>query len=281
MSGVQTVKRSGSRFYVDPERPLITVPGVTSIINMLPKTFLQFWSAKMAAELAVDSIDILPAMVERDRDGAVNYLKGAATNYTKSRADVGSRCHDMFERMIRGENIGRVHPDLEPYRRNFEQFLAMVNPELVSAEDIMWSDQHEYAGSSDAIFRIWLDENNRVDPTRRRGVPVLVLDDWKTSKDLHAEVALQLSAYANADRIVKPDGSSQPMPEIEMGAALHITENTWEFRPIDIGPDVFEVFLALRRVFEWDREGQRDVIGKALASGGAEGLVTGTQRRGK
>jgi hypothetical protein len=70
------------------------------------------------------------------------------------------------------------------------------------------------------------------------------------------------------------------MPEIEAGVALHITEDAWEFRPVSIGPEVFEVFLALRRLFDWDRTGQRVVLGKAIASG-APVLVTGTQRRAR
>jgi hypothetical protein len=276
--------RGGSRFYVNPDEPLVTVPGVTSIIGMLAKPFLQFWSAKMAAELAVDSIDYLKEMAERDRDGAVTFVKGAAQRYTKTRAEIGSQAHDLFERMIRGETIGRVPPDLEPYRRHFAEFLEAINPELVSAEDVMWSDQHAYAGSSDAILRVWLFDDNTPDPTHGKyghSKPIILIVDWKTSKDIHAEVALQLSAYANADRLVKPDGSSEPMPEIEGGAVLHVTPDGWSFRPVEIGADVFETFLALRRVFTWDREISKRVIGKPIANNKTSKLVTGTQRRSK
>lgn len=277
MGAVNTVKRGGSRFYVNPDRPNVSVPGVTSIIGMLPKPFLQQWSAKMAAELAVDSIDILPDMISRDRDGAVAYVKGAAYRYTNTRAKVGSEAHDLFERMIRGERITRAKPDLEPYRRHFQEFLDAVQPKLISAEDVVWSDTHSYAGSSDAILEVLLDDRNR---PSMAGQPVTLITDWKTSKDLHAEVALQLSAYANADRLIDTDGRSGAMPEIHGGAALHITEDGWEFRPVNIGPEVFEVFCALRRVFEWDRDGQRDVLGKAIASK-ADHIITGTQRRAR
>lgn len=274
---VQTVKRGGSRFYVDPVKPLVTVPGVTSIISMLPKPFLQFWAAKMAAELAVDSIDMIKPMAERDRQGAVDYVKGAATRYTKTRAEVGSEAHDLFERMIRGERITRVKPDLEPYRRHFAEFLEVVRPELISAEDVMWSDRHSYAGSSDAILSIKLTADSVISPF---GEPVTVLVDWKTSKESYPDVALQLSAYAHADRLVKSDGGSEPMPEIEMGAVLHITPDGWVFKPVVIDDNVFAVFLALRQVFDWDRTGQKEVFGVPIAQSAAK-LVTGTQRRAK
>lgn len=277
MSGVQTVKRAGSRFYVHPERPQITVPGVTSVIDMAPKGFLPYWYAKMAAECALRDHDFIGSMIEReDEVAAVNHVKGAAQRYTNSRAKVGSEFHDLAERMIRGERVLRVSPDLEPYRRHFADFLDTVQPELISAEDVVWSDTHEYAGSSDAILAVKLNEDHALDPT---GEAVTLMTDWKTSKDLHEVVALQLAAYANANRIIDSNGTSRAMPEINGGAALHITPAGYEFRVIDIGDDVFDAFLALRRVFTWERETSRGVIGRALASS-TDRLVTGTQRRG-
>ncbi|MGY1440133.1 hypothetical protein [Streptomyces reniochalinae] len=165
MGSVRTIQRSGSRFYIDPEDSTVKRPGVTSIISMLPKPFLAFWNAKMVAELAVDSFPFVQQMAETaGRDAAVDYLKGAARRYTKARADIGSDAHDMFERMIRGEYVGHVHPDLEPYRAHFASFLEAVNPELVRAEDVAWSETHDYAGSFDAMLRVWLDDEGK--PTR-------------------------------------------------------------------------------------------------------------------
>jgi len=234
----------------------------------------------MAAELAVDSIDFVKEMASRDRQGAIDYIKGAATRYTKTRANVGSDAHDLFERMIRGEYIGRVHPDLEPYRRHFAEFLAAVNPELVRAEDVAWSDEHQYAGSFDALLRVWVNDDRTVDPTRKTGEPITVVADWKTSKGTYPDVALQMSAYAHADRLIDPNGVSEPFPEVDGGVVLHITPDRWEFKPVDISDEVFAYFLALRKTFEWDRDVSKRVLGKPLAeSGGA--LVTGTQRRAK
>jgi hypothetical protein len=271
--------RGGSRFYVDASRPEIKHPGVTSIIGMLPKPFLAPWNAKLTAELAVDSFDFLDRMAKRDRQGAIDYLKGAARRYTTIRADVGSNAHDLFERLIRGEDVGRVHPDMMPYKLHFEQFLDAVNPELVRAEDIAWSDSNEYAGSFDVILRVWLDDEGNITPDRT-GTPVLLIADWKTSKDIHAEVALQLAAYARADFIVCPDGTHEPMPEVDGAAVLHITDTQWSFRSIRIDDDVFDLFLTLRKIFTWDRETNRTVIGRALAKS-VKRLVTGTERRGK
>lgn len=268
MGRVNTIQRGGSRFYVEPDSG-IKAPGVTSIVGMLPKPFLVWWAAKMTAESAVENIDAVSALAKSDPDAAVDMLKGAHRRYTKSRSDLGSAAHDMFERIMRGERVRHVGIDLEPYRRHFCEFLDEVQPELVSAEDVMWSDVHNYAGSSDAILRI-------VDATAG---PVNVLVDWKTSKDTYPDVALQLSAYAHADRIINADGQSSPMPEIHAGAVLHVTAERWAFKPVNISEDVFGYFLALRRVFDWDRDVSKGVLGKPIASGGA--LVTGTERRAR
>jgi hypothetical protein len=256
--------RGGSRFYVEPETG-VKAPGVTSVIGMLPKPFLTFWAAKMAAECAVDNIGSLVGLAMNDRQGAIDYVKGASRRYTKQRADIGSDAHDMFERLARGEIVRRVHPDLEPYRAHFSEFLDTVQPEFISLEDVAWSDTHNYAGSFDAIAKV--------------DGEIAVLD-WKTSKATYPDVSLQATAYAYADKIIDADGNETPMPHIRAGAVLHITPEQWAFKPVEVSDRVFEQFLALRKTFDWDRETSKQVIGKPVASGGTA-LVTGTQRRAK
>ncbi|WP_030240745.1 MULTISPECIES: hypothetical protein [unclassified Streptomyces] len=281
MPKVRTIYRGGSRFYVHPENREVVHPGVTSVIGMLPKqNFLGPWNAKMAAQLAVDSIDFVADMAARDKEGAVQYLSGAARRYTKVRADLGSEAHDLFERLIRGEYVGRVRADLTPYVQHFREFLDAVNPELVRAEDVAWSDTYGYAGSFDVVMRIWLDDNGMPTPDRS-GKPHLIMGDWKTSKSTYPDVALQMSAYMNADFVIDPDGNTSPMPEFDGAAVLHITDETWAFKPVETGPDVFAQFLHLRATFDWDRDLSRKVIGKPVARKSTGRMVTGTQRRAR
>lgn len=273
---IDTTKGKGPRFYFDTAFPAIKYPGVTSIVGMLPKPFLQFWSAKMAAELAVDSLDFIEGIHKRGgRDAAVQYVSGAARRYTKERSDIGSEAHDMFERMIRGERVGYVARDMAPYQRHFAEFLDVVQPELVRAEDVAWSDTHRYAGSFDAMLRLRLDENGKPDPA---GEEALVIADWKTSKSTYADVALQMSAYAHADKVIAPDGTETPMPEFDGAVVLHITPEQWAFKPVQISEPVFSHFLHLRATFDWDRDVSKNVIGDPIASS-TNDLVTGTQRR--
>ncbi|WP_432118493.1 hypothetical protein [Streptomyces sp. bgisy032] len=284
MPTIDTVKKAGARFYVNDARPNVTVPGVTSIVGMLPKQdFLGPWQARQAAELAVDSFGYLRDMAERDRAGAVRYIAGAARRYTEVRSKLGSRAHDVFERLMNGEEVDYVHPDIVNHVEHFRQFLAAVNPELVRAEDVAWSYEHEYAGSFDAILRIWVqvDAKGRVTVTPdRSGTPILVMVDYKTSKSTYTDVALQLAAYRYADVIIDPEGNEVPMPDIDSAAVLHITDEEWSFKGVRADRSVFDYFLTLRKTFRWVREDSKDVIGKALASSKGR-MVTGTQRRGK
>lgn len=281
MPTVETVKKGGARFYVSPTQPNVTVPGVTSIISMLPKPFLQRWSANQAAELAVDAIDYLKEMVGRDPEGAKRFISGAAYRYTQARAKLGSRAHDAFERLMNGEELDYVHPDIRAHVDHFRQFLAAVNPELVRAEDVAWSYEHNYAGSFDAILRIWVTQNEAgdivIDPTRA-GTPTLVIVDYKTSKSTYPDVALQLAAYRHADVVIDPEGNEVPMPAIDSAAVLHITDEAWSFKGVRADDEVFQHFLTLKKTFAWDRDVSKTVLGKALA-GSQKKMTTGTQRR--
>lgn len=273
---IKTTKVRRVRHYYDEAEPSVRYPSVTGIIDMLPKPWLQYWAAGMTAELAVDSLAILSDMAERDRAGAIAYLRGASSRYTKQRAGIGSEAHDLFERMIRGQAVGRVHPDMEPYRRGFAQFLEEVQPELVRAEDVAWSDTHRYAGSFDAILRIRLGDDGKHNPA---GDEHTVIVDWKTSASLHSEVALQISAYAHAEYVISPDGTRSMMPACEAGAALHITPDGWEFVPVEIGSEVFDHFVSLRHTFDWTRSVSDNVLGDPIALS-PQAFVTGTERRG-
>ena len=248
---VSTIKRSGSRFYVEPTTGE-KVPGVTSILNGLPKPFLQYWSAKMVAEFAVDNFSAYSSLIMNgQKQAAIDLLKAAPRRYTTERANIGSDAHDLFERMGRGEDVRSItHPDLQGYVDRFSEFLDDFQPSFLVQEETVWSNTHRYAGSFDAIAEIG-------------GETVVV--DFKTTKSVYPEVGLQLAAYRYADHVVRPDGNTVPLPKgITGGAVLHIHEDMYELIPLRCDEAVFEHFLTLRAQFEWAGV-SRTVVGKPLA----------------
>jgi len=259
---LSTIKRSGSRFYVNPDDHTIKVPGVTSVVGMLPKDFLRYWASKMVAEAAVEELGTLVSMVLRDPSAAVDHLKKAPDRNTRKAADTGTAAHDIFETMSRGKSVGRVHPDLEPFQRHFAEFLDVVQPEYHYMEETVWSDTHQYAGSFDAFATI-------------NGEKVWI-DNKTTRSGIHAEVGLQLAAYRFAESIIRSDGGRIPMPEADGGAVLHVRPEGWKLVPVRCDEAMFDMFLHLREVFNYERELKPTVISnKIVASGPADAAPTG------
>ncbi|WNN93674.1 exonuclease [Arthrobacter phage CallinAllBarbz] len=262
---VSTIKRQGARFYVDPEDGSIKVPGVTSVIGMLPKEFLRYWAAKEVAQSAVDELGTIVNMVLRDPSAAVDHLKKAPDRNTRKAADIGTAAHDLFERQAKGETLGRVHPDLEPFVRHFDEFLSVAKPEYHFMEETVWSDKHLYAGSFDAFATI---EGERV-----------WIDNKTTRSGIHAEVGLQLAAYRFADHILREDGSRVPMPKADGGAVVHVRPEGWQLVPVKCDEELFEIFLHLREVFKYEKEIKGQIVGRPVYSGPAENAPTGPKRR--
>lgn len=261
---VSTIKRGGSRFYVNPETSE-KVPGVTSVLGMLPKDFLRYWAAKVVAEEALADLGSVVSIAMRDPQAAIDYLKRAPDRNTGKAADTGTAAHDLFEKMARGQTLGRVHPDLKPFVDHFGEFLEVAQPEMLFMEETVWSEEHAYAGSFDGFGviqgeRVWL--------------------DWKTTRSgIHPEVGLQLAAYRFADYIIREDGGRVPMPKADGGAVLHVRPEGWQLVPVKADEESFEVFLHLREIFRYEKEYKSSIVGKPVYSGPADAEKTTGPKR--
>jgi hypothetical protein len=266
---ISTLKRGGSRLYVHPDTAE-KVPGVTSILNMLPKGFLKFWASKSVAEFAVANLGpVVTLVASGEHSAAVDMLKRAPDRDTAQAAAAGTEVHDLFERLAKGEEVGRVHPDLVPYVGIFKGFEQQFEPEFVHLEQTVWSETHGYAGSFDFMARL-------KDPdTGERG---LYIGDWKTTRSgVHAEVALQMTAYANADYIITPEGEKLDIPELDGAVVVHARPEGGQVVPARLDDSLFQLFLALREIWEWDRETSKTVLGRGVP---IESVVEETGRRG-
>lgn len=250
---INTIKRGDTRFYVEPTSGA-KYPGVTSVLNMLPKPFLTAWAAKMTAEFAVEDIGAIVTLAMRDKQAAIDLMKGASKRFTAEAARVGSEAHAVFEALSKNEDPGRLAPDIQPYSDHFKDFLDKVQPEYIYLEETVWSDTHRYAGSFDALAKI--------------DGELVWIDNKTTRSGIHAEVGVQLAAYAAADFILKADGTHVEMPQSEVGACLHIRPEGWKLVPVRADRQLFEtVFLPLRAVMDYDYEVQKTIIGKPAFEG--------------
>lgn len=270
---INTTFRGGSRFYVHPDSQE-KVPGVTSVLNMLPKPFLKAWAAKEVAETAVRAVgtagtytdskgntfdlaadpDWLTPMIAASPSGAVDYLKKSPDRNTREAADVGTAAHGVFEALALGQTLGKITPSLEIFARQYAHMLDTLQPTFLRTEDTVWSETHSYAGSFDCLGelqgeRFWGDNK-----TTRSGV--------------HAEVALQLAAYRAADYLIDGEtGEKLAQPKADRGLVFHVRPEGWKVYEVPIGEDVFAFFLHLRQVFVWDTIVSRQIVGRPAAKG--------------
>lgn len=266
---INTIKRGGSRLYVHPESAE-KVPGVTSVLNMLPKGFLKYWAAKSVAEFAVANLGpVVTLVASGEHAAAVDMLKRAPDRDTGQAAAAGTEVHDLFERLAKGEDVGRVHPDLVPYVGIFKGFEKQFQPEFLFLEETVWSATHGYAGSFDFMAKV-------TDP--ETGDRMTTIGDWKTTRSgVHEEVALQMTAYKNADYIILPDGTTADIPELDGGIVVHARPEGGQVVPARIDDELFDFFLSLRRIWEWDRDVSKTALGQSI---GIESIVEETGRRG-
>lgn len=245
-----TIHRGGSRYYVHPDTG-IKIPGVTSILNMLPKSFLKFWASKVVAEYAIDHLgDMVNIVLRGDKQGAIDYLKNAPNRDTKDAAETGSAVHEAIETILSGKPLGRVRPDVEIYVRLFEKFMEDIQPKMLAQEETVWSEEHDYMGSFDGLGEI--------------GDKVAWFD-WKTTRSgIHAEVALQLAAYRFSQYVIQPDGSTKPTPPANGGLVLHVRPEKLQLVEVQCDEEVFDFFTHLRHTFRWIDGKEREVIGKTV-----------------
>lgn len=263
MPKLSTVKRGDSRFYINRDGE--KVPGVTSVINMIPKPFLQGWYAKMTAEWCADNAGpFAQLLINGERKAAVDMAKGAARRSTAESSRVGTAVHDYVELYARGEAPKRAPLEVQPFEKHVKDFHDRYQPEYLHVEDAVWSDTHKYAGSFDWIAKIDGE---------------IVMGDTKTTRSgVHPEVALQLAAYRFADKIVRQDGTEAEMPDIQAGAVFHLRPEGWKLVPVRIDRPVFEHFLHLRETFDWVNGFEKSVLGDADFDSQSTSS-TGSQRR--
>lgn len=227
------------------------LPSVTTILQVVDKSGpLVGWAKRITAEAAVDNAAQIAGWVEMaGRDGAVRLLTAAATTKRDRAANAGSEVHAIAEAITRGHDP-EIAEELAPFVAAYRQWMADFDPEFIAAEEMVANLAEGYAGTLDAIVRI-------------AGETWLL--DYKTSKGVYAETAMQLAAYANAEFIGRP-GSDRKfrIPLIDQFGVLHLRPEGYEMVPFAVTEATYAAFLAAKAVREW-REGEATrLIGQAI-----------------
>lgn len=236
------------------------VPSVTTISGMIDKSgFLIPWSAKLAAQWAMDAENFKPLQALKDEDARVAAVVAGAKKLREAGRDVGSSAHNAIEALSLGKLAMEDVPErIQHHVNGWLEWCGKFVSQFVLIEATVWSHQHQYAGTLDLVAIL------------KDGRHCLI--DYKTGKEVYTDVALQLAAIRNADVVLTTDGEFA-MPRIDCCAVLHLPDEVrtptgkvsvrgkWSFREVTADQNDFDVFLALRKVYDWEHEKTPHVLG--------------------
>lgn len=204
--------------------------GVTTGLKGVPKEALKHWSAGVVADFALNNLRQVSWTLESAGYGPARKMLTALPNEKRDAAGTrGTLVHELAERYIRDEEI-EVSDEVMPYVRAYAAYISDFNPTPVFEELVVANREHMYAGRLDSI----------------QSVPSLGLIqvDYKTSKGVYGEHALQCAAYEHAEVYVDKDGNEKPMIALDGSYILHIQPDTYDLIPAQTDDVAFRKFLA-------------------------------------
>lgn len=209
-------------------------PGVTTLIGAgVPKPALLRWAPRVVAEYVVGlPRHELDELLRKPRFDAIKHLKTVPERVRDKAAIRGTEVHGYAERLVKGWDV-EVPVHLTGYVQACVDFQNQWRIAPVLVEAVVGSRTHHYCGTVDLIADL---------PDGRRAIM-----DYKTAKSgIWPETALQLAAYRHAEFVVTKDGDEYPLSKLGISCAyaVWVRDGSYEVRPLNTGPDVFDVFLA-------------------------------------
>jgi len=237
----------GGRVYEHP-RTRMVVPSITATKDMVDKPALKHAAAWGCARFVDENLTMLDDM--DDSKQRRRLIHDAPFNEWSAKAKIGDLVHDWIDGYIKGhkfsvEEYEKSSVTAKHMWQSFERFLAEYDPQFIDAEFTVWSNTWGYAGTMDWAARI-------------RGH--LVLGDTKTGESVWPETGLQLAAGANADFILRADGTEIPLPRFDRCAVLHVRPRSATLVPMEKIPECWEAFKAARILKQWHDYHAPDVV---------------------
>lgn len=261
----------GGRLYVHP----VTGETATSVTTVLsggvPKPAIPRWAAKTAAEYVAANINELASLAKTGRQGRseiIDRVKGAPWRQRDTKADIGTAVHDVAEKMALDPDtpieISDYDGELHGYLEALVRWHRDWRPEILSSEATVWSRQYGYAGTLDLICRI--DIPDRDEYGKWAGTRPCMLLDYKTSKGVYGETALQLAAYEKADFVLLDDGTEAEIPRpIDLMGVVHLRPaGSYGFHPVEVSERWWHCFLWANEIARFSNEDSKTAIGDPL-----------------
>lgn len=226
----------------------VTYPGVTGILKVLDKSdALMWWAARNTAEAALNLLgdDGAQAVATTPlgmlvgttgQAGAIKALTSRSSWKRDEAAQLGSRVHDIADKLVQGMDTGWLDPLTLQYVERYRSWWEASGWTLRLSEAFLVNPTIGYGGTFDLLAR---DRDGKT-----------VLADIKTGKGIYHEAVLQLAAYGMADLIQFGD-TMYPMPQIDRYVILHVTADKMREVELNVGQAEREAFLACVSLARW------------------------------
>jgi len=188
------------QYRVEPGGP--TVPGVTTVINIIDKPALMWSAAGIAAQTALYEHGrrrtiirrhrkTLTALGKKEREMGFNgsddevfihYCRGEFRRQWDAKMERGTRVHAVAEAWTKGESVD-VLPEDSGFVDALEAFHREMKPTFLEAELVVLNPDYSYGGRFDAICEM-------------KGGTFLI--DYKTGGHYETSLAMQQEAYLRA-----------------------------------------------------------------------------------
>ena len=217
-------------------------PRVTKILGNLPKPALVPWAAKCVAEFAVQHKSSWMGLPEA---AAIRMLKTEPMQQRDDAAAAGTAVHKAVEAHVTGqESPGELGEREAKIFAHAQRFLDDYKPVVLHSELTIFADNPDrYAGT--------MDMHCLIDGVR-------YICDFKTSKGVYPDYALQLSLYARAEwAIVQNEKqewyglNGQEPPRL---AIVHLLPTGYKFYDVTADADLmYRTSTALFTIEEWQK----------------------------
>lgn len=231
---------TGLRMYTWQQQ---VVPSVTSIRRLIGMPFnLHHWTVSKVIDRAISQHQMIDAMLnrerrkyERNREANIirevsKHLRAAATDERDIAGEKGTAIHDAI---ALGLQPGQVDQAIFGYVAQYHDWLQTMNARILWQERQVWNLTYGYAGTADALVLL---------PDGR-----IICVDWKSSRGVYLDHAIQLIAYGMGEFVGENDVIDQQATDYLTQASglaiLHLSENEWEWLEVRADPVIFQAFL--------------------------------------
>lgn len=277
-----TDKETGSRVYIHPITGERFV-SVTTVLSLVAKEALVYWAANLVQVKAMDMIPALVRSLRRKpcdmkgddrcwacRDCIALELRREPDRQRDEAADRGSRIHKVAEYYALHGQIREHDADIAEYVKQWLRWREIHQVTFEASEVTVINRTHGYAGTLDLVARCgWMPpkwgSKPRDGSVDLRNVPLY--GDYKSGRGVYDEHAWQLAAYRNAEAVLLPDGSEEPLPDghAVFGLNVQIRPDDFWMRPALVDQRSFGTFLRLLGVYRDLAEFGPELIGRAMA----------------